>query len=276
MQGGENALWVDEKFPYVFTGKARDFILDNKENPFFLYFAIHDVHVPSIVNPDFNGKSSIGPRGDAIAQIDWCVGRITKIIDSLGIAEKTLIIFSSDNGPVLNDGYEDQAEELIGDHKPSGPFRGGKYSAFEAGTRMPTIVCWPGTVSTGISNALISQVDLYASLAKLTGQKPAEGDAEDSMDFLDTWLGKSEKGRDVMLEEAFTFAIRLDEWKYIHPVEMDPPDWFSSKKIESGLSGEVQLFNLQKDPAESENIADENPEVVEEIRKILSDIRADK
>lgn len=273
MEGGKNALWIDENFPYVFTGKAKDFILNNRDNKFFLYFALPFIHVPRITHADFEGKSTMGPRGDAIVMADWCVEQITDLVDSLGISENTMIIFSSDNGPVLNDGYSDKAEELIGDHKPSGPFKGGKYSAFEAGTRMPTIVYWPGTVKPAVSNALVSQIDLYASIAKLTGQEIAEGDAGDSRDYLDTWLGKSDKGRDFMLEEAFTFALRYDKWKYIHPVENDPPDWFASKKIESGLSRDVQLYDIQADPAESRNVADQNPEAVKKIQEILSGIR---
>jgi len=229
--------------------------------------------VPRVTHPDFVGKSTMGPRGDAIAQVDWCTGEILKTLSELQLDKKTLIIFSSDNGPVLDDGYSDQAVELIGDHKPSGLFRGGKYSAFEAGTRMPTIVYWPGVVQPGVSNALVSQVDLYASFAKLAGQTVAPGDAPDSQDFLDTWLGKSDKGRDVMLEEAFTFAVRAGDWKYIQPVEKSPPDWFAAKKIESGLSTEDQLFNIKTDPGEQENVAAMYPDKVLEMQKILEEIR---
>jgi len=273
MKGGNSALWVDEDFPMILTEKAQTFIKENKDNPFFLFLALNDIHVPRVTHPDFVGKSTMGPRGDAIAQVDWCTGEILKTLSELQLDKKTLVIFSSDNGPVLDDGYFDQAVELVGEHKPSGPFRGGKYSAFEAGTRMPTIVYWPGVVQPGVSNALVSQVDLYASFSKLTGQTINPGDAPDSQDFLDTWLGKSDKGRDVMLEEAFTFAVRSGDWKYIQPVEKSPPDWFAAKKIESGLSTEDQLFNIKTDPGEQENVATKFPDKVLEMQKILEEIR---
>jgi len=169
MAGGESALWVDEEFPDVFSGKAAEFIRANKDRPFFLFHSFHDIHVPRLPNPRFKGKSTMGPRGDAIVQTDWIVGALVDELEKLGIDDRTLLIFTSDNGPVLNDGYEDQAVELIGDHKPAGPYRGSKYSAFEGGTRVPTISYWPGTINPGTSDALVSQLDIYASIAELVG-----------------------------------------------------------------------------------------------------------
>ena len=175
MCGGRNALWKDEDFPVIFNEKARQFY-NGKKKPFFLYYASSDIHVPRLPNPMFVGKSSMGPRGDAIAQIDWCTGELIKTLEEAGVFNNTLIIFTSDNRPILNDGYEDRAVELIGNHKPNGIFRGGKYSAFEAGTRVPAIVYWPGTFKPGmISDALLTQVDLYASLAKPVRQKLNSG-----------------------------------------------------------------------------------------------------
>ena len=273
MQGGEEARWVDEDFADVLVNKANKFINSNKEEPFFLFFSFHDIHVPRVPHSRFVGKSTMGPRGDAICQMDWCTGEIVKTLEELGLDKNTLIIFSSDNGPVLDDGYFDQAEELIGNHNPSGIYRGGKYSAFEAGTRVPTIVYWPGEIKTGVSNALVTQVDLYASLAKLVGQEIPNGDAPDSFDMLSTWLGRSTNGRKVMLEEAFTIAVRDGNWKYIEPVKSDPPAWFANKRIESGLSNEVQLFNLENDPGEQKNVALKYPEKVKEMQQMLIEIR---
>jgi arylsulfatase A-like enzyme len=273
MKGGKEALWVDEDFPVTLTNKAKAFITANKDNPFFLYFALHDVHVPRVTNPDFVGKSTMGPRGDAIAQVDWCTGEMLKTLEELGLSENTLIIFSSDNGPVLDDGYADKAVEMLGDHKPSGIYRGGKYSAYEAGTRMPTIVYWPGKVKPGVSDAMLNQVDLYASFASLVGQEIEEGDAPDSQDFMASWMGKSDKGRDVMLEEAFTFALRSNNWKYIHPQESKTPEWLIDKDIENGLSPDVQLYDLSSDPSEQLNLADQMPEKVAEMQNLLNEIK---
>ena len=275
MSGGKKALWIDEDFPIILTNKAKDFINENKSRPFFLYFAMHDIHVPRITNPNFVGISKMGPRGDAIAQVDWCTGQLVKHLEYLGIAENTLIIFSSDNGPILDDGYADQAIELLNGHKPSGIYRGAKYSIFEAGTRMPTIVYWPGTVKPGISNALVSQVDLYASFAKLVGQDIAPGDAPDSEEHLDAWLGRKDQGREILLEEAFTFALRIGDWKYIKPRTGGNPIWFNDKKVEGGMSQEDQLYNLKDDVTEKVNVANENPEIVSKLKNRLEAILSD-
>lgn len=272
MNGGKNALWKDEDFPFVLTNKAKAFVTENKDCPFFLYLAFHDIHVPRVPNEQFVGKSTMGPRGDAIAQMDWCIGLLVKHFEELGLAENTLIIFSSDNGPVLDDGYTDKAVELLGDHHPAGQFRGAKYSIFEAGTRMPTIACWPGTVKPGVSDAVLSQVDLYASCARLVGQEIAQGDAPDSEDHLDAWLGKSNTGRKVLLEEAYTFALREGDWKYIMPRNRTTPEWMKNKNVESGLLNEPQLFNLKNDIGEKENVAATNPDVVQIMAKKLEAI----
>jgi len=273
MKGGKDALWIDEDFPFILNEKARAFIKEESDKPFFLYFALNDIHVPRAPNEQFVGKSKMGLRGDVIAQADWSAGEILKLLDELGIAENTLVIFTSDNGPVLDDGYDDQAEELVGDHNPSGPFNGGKYSAFEAGTRMPTIVSWPGVVKPGTSDALLTQVDLYASLARLVGQELEPAEAPDSFDCLDAWLGKTRKGRRIKLQEAFTFALRDGNWKYIHPQEKETPDWLANKTIPTGLSTSVQLYDLSKDISEQRNIAHERPEKVLEMQRILQQIR---
>jgi len=134
MKGGKSALWKDEEIGDVITGKALNFIEKSKNEPFFLYFATHDVHVPRVPNPRFAGKSGMGPRGDAILEFDWSVGEVLKTLKRLGIEKNTIIIVTSDNGPVVDDGYKDQAVELLGAHKPAGKYRGGKYSSFEGGT----------------------------------------------------------------------------------------------------------------------------------------------
>src|SRR5262249_12396958 len=134
----------------VFTAHAIAFVEKNRSRPFFLYFALHDPHVPRVPHPRFVGKTGLGPRGDAIAPADWCVGEVLNALDRLMLATNTLVLFSSDNGPVVDDGYEDDAVAKLGNHKPAGPFRGGKYSNFEGGTRVPLLVRWPGHVTPGV------------------------------------------------------------------------------------------------------------------------------
>lgn len=271
MEGGKSAHWIDENFPYVLTKKATQFIDERKEKPFFLFFSFHDIHVPRTPHKDFSGKTAMGPRGDAIVQMDWCVGAIMKKLDDLGLKENTLVVFTSDNGPVINDGYEDQSIELLGDHKPSGPFRGGKYSAFEAGTRVPTIVYWPQKTKPTESKALISQVDFLASIAQLTGQPLAASAAPDSKPLLSTLLGETQVGRTYMLEESFSLGIRKGDWKYIRPKQNGNP-FLKHKNMETGIAPVDQLYHLGEDIGEQNNVATENPTVLTALKEKLQSI----
>ncbi len=278
MGGGESALWVDEDFPDIFTARALQFIRDHQDQSFFLFHSFHDIHVPRLPHPRFEGLSTMGPRGDAIAQVDWMVGEVVAELESLGIAENTLLIFTSDNGPVLDDGYADQSVTLLGEHRPAGPFRGGKYSAYEAGTRVPTIVYWPGAVQASVSDALVSQLDLYASIAALVGVDVADGEATDSRNHLDTWLGRSDAGREYLLEESVgTLSLRKGHWKYILPFDgRGGLEWVADDKdIEGGFVMAPQLFDLDHDIGEQVNLADRYPALVEELdaeaRRIVAD-----
>ena len=278
MGGGETALWVDEEFPDIFTDRAIQFIRTHRDEPVFLFHSFHDIQVPRLPNPRFEGESAMGPRGDAIAQVDWMVGEIIAELESLGIADRTLVIFTSDNGPVLDDGYADQAVALLGEHRPSGPFRGGKYSAYEAGTRVPTIVYWPGTVAASTSDALVSQIDIYASLAALLGVAPGSGEALDSRNQLDAWLGRSNQGRDYLIEESVgTLALRKGNWKYIVPYDGNGNlEWVAEDKdIEGGFDSGPQLFDLDSDPGEQTNLAERHPELVDELHAETIRIVAD-
>lgn len=276
MEGGESALWVDEDFPEVFTKKAINFMKGNRKKPFFLFYSFHDIHVPRLPHERFVGKSTMGPRGDVIVQMDWVVGEIVQYLEKTGMADNTLIIFTSDNGPVLNDGYEDQAVELLGDHKPAGPFRGGKYSAYEAGTRVPMIVCWPGKTTKGTSKTPISQVDLYASLAALTGQKLAAGEAIDSDNNLEALLDHQKPGSAFFLEESFTTQIRQGKWKYIEPFSASKkiPTFMKNKGVEGGFEFFPQLFDLDADIAEKNNVAGQNPQIVQQLQAEIDRIRS--
>ncbi|WP_187269305.1 sulfatase family protein [Algibacter pacificus] len=273
MNGGKDALWIDEDIPFVLTDKANAFIEENKSDKFFLYFSLHDIHQPRVANIKFVESSTMGPRGDVIAQMDWCVGQITEQLKKANLLENTLIIFTSDNGPILDDGYLDYAIELLGKHKPAGPFKGAKYSIYEAGTRMPTIVHWPKEVKAGTtSSALLSQVDLFASLASLVGEKTKKGTAPDSKNLINTWLGKTQQGREFLLEEAYTFGLRKGKWKYIKPKNKAIPKWIEDKFVDPGFRKEVQLFNLEVDPSENNNVYKEHPEIVEIMEKEMAKI----
>ncbi len=274
MSGGKAARWVDEDMADVITARAVRFIERNRSRPFFLYFAAHDIHVPRVPHPRFAGRSGLGPRGDVILQFDACVGGILQALDRLDLRENTLVILSSDNGPVLDDGYRDQAAERLGDHRPSGPWRGGKYSAFEGGTRVPFIVRWPGRVKPGTSRALIGLVDLPASLAGLTGQPLTKPDAPDSVNVLPALLGEAVAGHQDLVKQAGTLALRRGPWKYIAP--HDGPRFIKATGIETGNDPAGQLYNLADDPGEQRNVAAGRPDRTGEMRKALDALRQER
>jgi len=279
MTGGKAARWNDEDMASDFTKEAVGFIERNKDEPFFLYFASNDNHVPRVPNPRFAGKSGQGPRGDAVVEFDWCVGEIKKTLDQLGLSEDTLIIVTSDNGPVLDDGYKDQANELLGTHKPAGPFRAGKYSMFEGGTRVPLITYWPGTIKPGTSEALVSQVDFPASFAAFAGQSLADTAVPDSYDILPALLGQSDTARDYIVQHANGVALRMGDWKYLPDADggwqgrgkkgtrdkLGPWGWYTTPQ--GGA-----LFNLANDPGETKNVADQHPKVLKQMREKLDAI----
>jgi arylsulfatase A-like enzyme len=276
MKGGEKALWVDEEFPNVLTGKATQFINQHKDNPFFLFLSYHDIHVPRMPNKKFVGASTMGPRGDVIAQMDWVTGEVMKEIKKLGLDDNTIVIFTSDNGPVLNDGYDDKAIELLGNHKPAGPLRGGKYSAYEGGTRVPTIIRWNKTIQPQVSNALVCQVDFYASLAALLNQQLSNNEAIDSENLLTAFLGKDTKGRKYLLEESYTYALRMDNWKYIEPfpAKATLPNFMENKGTEGGFKHTPQLFDTQTDIGETTNVSSQHLDLVKEMELKLNRIKA--
>lgn len=276
MKGGKSAWWTDENIADSITGKAVRFIENNSPEktgkPFFLYFGTQDIHVPRVPHPRFAGSTTMGPRGDAIAEFDWSVGQILETLDRLGLAENTLVILSSDNGPVVDDGYKDQAVEKLGSHKPSGPLRGGKYSAFEAGTRVPFVVRWPASVKPGTSKALLSQVDLFGSVAALTGQPIPENAAPDSFDSLPVWLGKSSENRSYIVEgSGGTLSLIIGDWKYITPGK--GARYNPQVNIELGNDSVPQLYNLSEDIRESMNLAGQKPETVDMLKQKLNTIR---
>ena len=271
VKGGKSAYWNDSTMADHFLARAIDYIKQPKEKPFFLYYALQEPLVPRVPQPQWAGKSGMGARGDVIMQADWYVGQIMKTLADEGLAENTIVFFSSDNGPVLNDGYEDQADVLWEGQKPTGGLRGGKYSLFEAGTRVPFIMYWKGQIQPKVSDALVCQMDLYSSLAKLVG---SEYRGEDSQDILEALTGKSDHGRDdLILEATSRTAYRSGDWALIPPFEGAA----INKKVntELGTSKEFLLYNLKEDIGQQHNLAEENPEKLKEMFDAFLAIRGD-
>lgn len=262
MKGGHKARWIDEEMGDYILGKVKGFVNDNKDNPFFLYYGLHQPHVPRAPHPRFVGSSGLGPRGDVIVEADWCVGRLMHHLDSLGLLENTMVIFSSDNGPVFDDGYQDSARELAGEHSPTLHRRGGKYSLFDGGTHVPLAIYWKGHIRPMESDALVCQMDLLASLGELVGAEyPAD---VDSQNLLSAFLGQSDRGRSELIIEA-QGKLGLREGDYV----MMPPYHgakFNETGNELGNLGEYGLFNIKIDPYQEHNLASEQPDVLERMK----------
>ncbi|MCQ2266194.1 MAG: sulfatase-like hydrolase/transferase [Bacteroidaceae bacterium] len=278
MRGGGKALWRDEDIPDSLLHYAIKWIgeqtMERGEQaaPFFMYFATNDVHVPRQPHERFRGKSPMGLRGEAILQFDYTIGQLRAALDSLGIADNTLIIITSDNGPVLDDGYADRAEELVGTHKPGGPYRGGKYSAYEAGNVVPFIVSGAGAKRGKVSNALVSLIDLPATMAAMVGVDIPAGQATDSRECLKTWLGRSKKPAPYHVSMAAnrSLEVRDQRWKYIEP-SRGSIGW--GPNIESGYSQEPQLYDMSRAAWEQDNQAERQPKVLQRMQQLLQSIR---
>lgn len=277
MRGGKSAVWRDEDLAETFLGEVKSFVSANKENPFFVYYALHQPHVPRVPNPKFVGVSGLGPRGDVIAELDYCVGELVKHLEQEELLNDTIIIFSSDNGPVLDDGYLDDAQRLnkMCMHKPAGPLRGGKYSKFEGGARVPLIVSWAGHIKPQFSAALISQVDFVASFASMFGVELEDG-APDSLNMIDVLLGESHIGREEIFAEDIgkSHFLRQGKWTYLQPKSGHAVNYFTD--IELGTSLDPQLYNMDYDIGQRENVAQLHMDIVKKMDERIEQIKSSK
>lgn len=259
--GGKAALWNDETMADEFVKQADAFLeRQSKDKPFFLFFSSQDIHVPRAPHPRYRGKSQLSYRGDAMVQLDAAVGSILASLNKHGLEENTIVIFTSDNGPVYDDGYQDgttvrtSTKEVDRGHDASGPYRGGKYQIYEGGTRVPLILRWPGRVEPGTSPAMINQIDFLASFAALVEIDLLASQGIDSRNALPALLGQDMLGTKILIEESRGQALRDGNWKYIPP---------------RGKKGEAQLYDLNEDPGEQVNVAAEHPERVTRMAALL-------
>ena len=282
MTGGMVARWTDEDLADVIARHSAQFIEKHKAGPFFLCLGTFDPHVPRVPHARFIGATKLGPRGDAIAELDWTVGEVLAALDRAGVADNTLVIFTSDNGPVLFDGYFDQSEELNGSHQPAGGLRGWKYLAYEGGTRVPFIARWPGHVKAGADDRMICLTDLLATCAALTGQSIPVGTAVDSLDQLRVLTGQTGGAvRTEVVEQGIsnTLALRAGNWKFIPQSPQQQVSGMGSgansadKRWGESIVREDALYHLADDPAEQINLATRHPDRVTALRARLEEIK---
>lgn len=278
--GGQAARFRDEDLADKWIEKSTAWIEAHQDKPFFLFFAAHDIHVPRMPHERFQGKSGLGFRGDSILQFDWCVGELMKTLERLKIVENTLVIICSDNGPVMDDGYKDGALEKLGGHRAGGPFRGGKYSVYEGGTRTPFITYWKGKIQSGVSDEVVCTVDIAASFAALTNTPLPEIEFLDSFDLSDVLLGKPEaKGRDHLIQqdngEKGNFGFRAGNWKLVRYDTKSARNEVVEKPLSGTATPHFQLFNLANDLSEKSDVLKENLEVAEQMKERLAKYIAD-
>jgi arylsulfatase A-like enzyme len=278
--GGHTARFRDEDLADKWVEKSNAWIESHHDKPFFLYFASHDLHVPRMPHERFQGKSGLGFRGDSIIQLDWCVGELMKTLERLKIADNTLIIFCSDNGPVMDDGYKDQALEKLGSHRAAGPFSGGKYSVYEGGTRTPFITYWKGKIQPSVSDEVVCTIDIAASFAALTGTPLPENEFLDSFDVSDVMIGKDgAKGREHLIQQdnggKANFGFRVGNWKLVRHDTKSARNVVVERPLAGTKVPQFQLFDLAKDPSEKTNVIEENPEVAEQMKERLEKYIAD-
>jgi len=269
--GGHSARWRDEDLGLKWVEESVKWIEENKNQPFFLFFASHDIHTPRMPHERFQGKTIHGYRGDAIIQLDWGVGEIMKTLDRLELTENTLVVFCSDNGPVVTDGYKDGAAQLLKGHRPAGLYSGGKYTILEGGTRTPFITYWKGHIQPGVSDKMVSTVDLPASMAALVGVELPDTACPDSLDVLDALMGEADaEGRDHVVQQVTStkgFALRAGNWKIMCG---------QSKKGPKGkLNGKpvvCRLYDLSMGKMEKQEVSAKNPKVVSRLLAQLNEI----
>ena len=269
---------VDMKFLEKSQHFLREHIRETPDKPFFLYHATQAVHLPSFPGKDFKGKTHSGPHGDFIFEFDHIVGELMKTLQELGVADNTLVILSSDNGPEVSTVYHMRHDH---DHDGARPWRGVKRDNWEGGHRVPFIVNWPGKVAPNSTSAqIISLCDVFMTAAQLVGAEVADNTAEDSFSLLPILMSQDrEPIRPYLLQQAFTgsrdLAIRRGQWKYMAHKGSGGNNYESSLELkqyalpDTAPSAAGQLYDLESDPGETQNLALQHPEIVGKLDALL-------
>lgn len=275
-----------EEVDQVFLAKSREFLADHvrksPDKPFFLYHAMQAVHLPSFASKRFQGVSGAGPHGDFLAEMDFIVGELLGDLEKLGLAENTMVIFTSDNGPETTPVIHMRADYQ---HDGARPWRGIKRDNWEGGHRVPFIVRWPGRVKPGsTSDQMLSLTDLMATIAAVTNVELPRDSAEDSFNMLPVLEGRATAPvRPILLVQAFrggqTLSIRQGSWKYLNHqgsggnnYENPPLKVFALPDTEP--DAKEQLYDLANDPGERVNLIRRQPEKAAELKRLLEATKA--
>lgn len=261
MKGGRSALWKDENMAEHLYKKAEAFIHSNKDRPFFLYYATHNAHEPRVPSKDFRGRSQAGIYGDVIEEFDYYVGKLIKTLKEEGLYENTILIISSDNAPMIKEGYQDGALENLNGHNPFGNLRGEKYSLHEGGNKVPFICTWPAKIKVSfVQEQPFVYLDLLSTIPGLIGHSVGITDRGDSQDASTLFLSKgAPKYRDYIMTQnnGGQVSVRMDRWKFI-------PNYNGNG---------AELYDLENDPSELHNMIYAYPDVVKILRKHVNSVK---
>ncbi len=250
--------------------------------PFFLYLPLTSPHYPVVPAPEFKGKSGAGDFGDFVFQSDWTVGQVLDALQRSGVADHTLVIFTSDNGPEISNEVHPGAYDRIQkyQHASMGPWRGAKRDVWEGGHRVPFLARWPGKIKPGsTSNETICHVDLMATVAALLDVKLPDDAGVDSYNLLPAFRGEklTKPIREATVHHAASgkFAIRKGDWVLIAAPTGDDngklgePDWLKKERGYTPHDLPTELFDLRKDLLQQHNLSAEHPEVVMDMTELL-------
>lgn len=259
--------------PTLTTKTAKWIGKQNKDKPFFLYLALPSPHAPIIPNDEFDGKSQAGAYGDFMVQTDWVAGQVLKALKENGLEENTLVIFTSDNGP---ERYAFERGEKY-DHFSMGDFRGLKRDVWEGGHHVPFIVKWPGKIRAGtVSNELISQIDIMATIASVTNITLPENAAPDSYNILPIWKGENIETpiRESVIHNTYKgqWGMREGKWLYINKPTGEVskmPEPFKELRGYTDFETIGLLFDMEKDPEQRVNLYEQYPEKVKKLDALL-------
>lgn len=279
--------WIAPDFPMeevdlIFLKKSREFLEDHvsrsPDKPFFLFHSTQAAHLPSFAAPPFQGKTKAGPHGDFIHQLDYIVGELLATLERLGVAENTIVLFTSDNGPETTSVVHMRADH---GHDGARPWRGVKRDSWEGGHRVPFLVRWPAKVKAGSTSAQpTSLTDVMATVADLLDVPLPDDSAEDSFSMLSAWRGEADRAiRPYLLQQAFggkkTLSIRRGEWKYVDHAGSGGNRYENNPGLKPFILPELdpkapgQLYNLTADPGETTNLYSKRPEIVAELKSLL-------
>jgi arylsulfatase A-like enzyme len=292
-----HSLYDDEMIGTTLTAKATNWIKENKDHPFFLYFPTTNIHHPFTPHPRFNETSEAGMYGDFIHELDWIVGEVLKTLEEENLVDNTLVILTSDNGGMLNIGGQ---EARMAGHKANGELLGFKFDAWEGGHRIPLIIRWPGKIEAGsTTDQLMTSVDIFSTLASIVGYDLKSDDALDSYNMLPVWLGTTtEEIRDKAALAALkepNMALRKGDWVFIgaqggggfsvrrpgHGALGGPAALKFANEVNSDVEDgklkpdapPAQLYNLNVDLSQSQNVIREYPDIAKKMKEELDKIK---